>query len=277
MSHWRTLTKVDEFGMDFDAKTKEWKRNLEQSIERESVLNTICDVWYEETSSSGKSGTNVDASVIHQSTFQQPMDLASVDVEGELSNKESCSLVSLPVSHKLTCNLDEMKEKVKAKMGGKFNDDAFSKVEQHIKNQGSKCLTKKVLEEMKMSHGTCGYQITGDNLDFLIKVKHMSSQNQNNSIHLNGVINRVHGNHLSNNAPIKSILDVENADFLPSYQENLNFLHDMIPLVTRVAVSKIPAQLQNFKNVVVWHIPHTYSKEMKVKSSQVNISVMNQK
>ena len=45
-----------------------------------------------------------------------------------------------------------------------------------------------------------------------IKVKHMTSINQNSSIHwfnMNAVLNRVNDNSLKNNKPIMSILDVE--------------------------------------------------------------------
>ena len=48
------------------------------------------------------------------------------------------------------------------------------------------------------------YQITGDNLVLMVKVKHMGSMKQNNSIHwfnLNAVQNQVLGNHLDNTAP----------------------------------------------------------------------------
>lgn len=72
-----------------------------------------------------------------------------------------------------------------------------------------------IQQDLQLLHAP-SYQIIGDNLDMLIKVKHMSSTNQNNNIHwfnLNAVKNRVHGNHLPNDQPIKSVLDIENVDF----------------------------------------------------------------
>ena len=52
------------------------------------------------------------------------------------------------------------------------------------------------------------YQITGDNLDLRMKVKHMSSTNKNKSIHwfnVNAVPNRIAANHLANDKPIQSV------------------------------------------------------------------------
>ena len=89
-----------------------------------------------------------------------------------------------------------------------------------------------------------GYQIIGDNVDFLVKAKHMSSTKQNESVHwfnLNGILDRVTGQEYSNEKLIKSISKVENIDFLPSAKENQDLLHDLIPLLSRVVVYRIPA------------------------------------
>ena len=99
----------------------------------------------------------------------------------------------------------------------------------------------------------------------------MSSTNQNKSVHwfnLNAVMHRVIGNHLSSDGPIRSVLEMENIEFLPSFTDNYIFLSDVIPLVARVIVNRVPA-FSSFKDVVVKHIPHTYSDVMKEKSTQV--------
>lgn len=116
------------------------------------------------------------------------------------------------------------------------------------------------------------FQITGDNIDLAIKAKHMSTFQQNKSIHwfnLNAVLNRVHGNHLPNSCQ-KSILDVENVAFLPSPEDNQDLLHDLIPLYARCIVYNIPALLSVFGDSVVKHIPHVYTNEMSEKSDQVS-------
>ena len=115
------------------------------------------------------------------------------------------------------------------------------------------------------------YQIIGDNVDLYVKVKHMASERQNKSIHwfaMNGVQDRVRADNLANENPIKPILEMENAEFLPSIQDNHDLLHDLIPVVARVLVERLPS-FQCFKSVVVTHIPHEYSSQMKQKSTQV--------
>jgi len=61
---------------------------------------------------------------------------------------------------------------------------------------------------------------------------------------------------------------MENIEFLPSVEDNYKILRDVIPLVTRVIVNRIPA-FSRFKDVVVKHVPRTYSDVMKEKSAQV--------
>ena len=101
----------------------------------------------------------------------------------------------------------------------------------------------------------------GDSLDPMVKVEHTSASNQNNSIHwfnLNAVKNRVFANHLSNDNLVKSVLEFENVEFLPSPEDNDAFLHNMTALETRVVVRNIPA-LSQLKDIVVKHISHEYS------------------
>lgn len=81
-------------------------------------------------------------------------------------------------------------------------------------------------------------------------------------------MHRVIGNDLRFDGPIRSVLEMENIEFPPSVANNYKFLRDAIPLVTRVIVNRIPA-FSIFKDVVVKHIPHTYSDVTKEKSAQV--------
>ena len=113
------------------------------------------------------------------------------------------------------------------------------------------------------------YQVIGDNIDLYVKTKHMASNCQNKSIHwflMNAVQDRVIGEGLDNSQQIKPIMEVENAEFLPSKEDNSDLLHDFVPLVTRVIAENIPA-FACFRDVVVSHIPHEFSQEMKTKST----------
>lgn len=116
------------------------------------------------------------------------------------------------------------------------------------------------------------YQVIGDNIDLYVKTKHMANNRQNKSIHwflMNAVQDRVIGKGLDNSQQIKPIMEVENAEFLPSKEDNSDLLHDFVPLVTRVIAENVPA-FACFRDVVVSHIPHEFSQEMKTKSTQVS-------
>ena len=98
----------------------------------------------------------------------------------------------------------------------------------------------------------------------MVKVEHMSASSQNNSIHWfnsNAVKNRV-----------KSVLELENVEFLPLPEDNEAYLHNITALETRVVVRNIPA-LSQLKDIVVKHIPHEYSDVVKKKSDQVSINL----
>ncbi len=118
------------------------------------------------------------------------------------------------------------------------------------------------------------YQIIGDNLDMYVKVKHMSSDRQNKSIHwfaMNAIQDRVSPechNWSNTDEKMKPILEVENSEFLPSSEDNDKLLQDFLPLVARVLVDKVP-DLKCLEGTIIKHIPHQYSQEMKRKSVQV--------
>lgn len=243
MSHWRTLKKVDELGLNFDEKIKTWKNILEHSNTLELTVNTIMSIKKDEY-------------------FAQAEEPESIDGCLQLHPVVPNSTVS-------NCYINQtiLKEKVKDMIKGNFNDTIVNEV---IKMMNMSCSyvsceddLKNIQKQIELSHAPA-YQVIGDNVDMFIKVKHMSSTNQNSSIHwfnMNAVLNRVNDNNLKNNEPIMSILDVENYQFLPSGQENMNLIHDLIPLVSRVVVSNIPS-FHHFKEAVVWHIPHKYSEEI---------------
>eukprot|EP00795_Rhopilema_esculentum_P016095 gene16095-7448_t len=115
------------------------------------------------------------------------------------------------------------------------------------------------------------YQVIGDNLDLYIKVKHMTSENQNKSIHwfnLLGLPLRVTGVNLDNTHQQRSIVSMRNEEFIPDKSLHNKLLLDLISLVSRVIVDNIKA-FSPFKNLVLRHIPHKYSKEMSMKSYEV--------
>ena len=48
MSHWRSLKKVDQTGLNFDEKIKTWKNSLEHRNTLELTVNTIVSIEKDE-------------------------------------------------------------------------------------------------------------------------------------------------------------------------------------------------------------------------------------
>lgn len=166
---------------------------------------------------------------------------------------------------------------IKKKVGdGVYDEDVLSAVMDDANSRNNNGETKEeiysdLLQKYKLQRAP-GFQITGDNVDLVVKAKHMSRYNQNQSIHwfnMNAVRNKVNGNHLSDKMQTKSIVDIENVTFLPSLKDNQDLMHELIPLFARSIVFNIPALSKVFSGAVVIHIPHMYSDVMNEKSEQV--------
>ena len=263
------LKKIDEFGQDFDKLVCEWKSNLEHSCKKEKVLSTITEVVEE-----------AEMEIIPEGMATINVADIGLTFHSVLSNSHGDDVILQDADIKDGASLEvrEVKERVRLKMGDNFDKQVFdSLVDEIVKTNMPLCLKSlKELEEKVLLQHPPTFQITGDNLDLMVKVKHMSASNQNNSIHwfnLNAVKNRVLANHLSNDYPIKSVLELENVEFLPSPEDNEAYLHNITALETRVLVRNIPAFSQ-FKDIVVKHILHEYSDVMKEKSDQVSIHLI---
>lgn len=258
MSHWRMLKKIDEFGKDYDDMVKEWKACLEDSCKKEQVLSTILEVVEDAEQEVVPDGFST-------------INIANLGLSFPVSPTVSEPSIS-ESSHTDGLSIAEVKSRVQLKMNGTFDEKSYNHFVTEIQRMDSDRFNSKMLKDIErnMSHPPT-YQITGDNLDLIVKVKHMGSSNQNNDIHwfnLDAVQNRVPGNNLNNSKPIKSVLEMENVEFLPSPTDNKQYLHDITALATRVVIKNIPA-LSIFKDVLVHHIPHQYSDVMKQKSNQV--------
>ena len=131
----------------------------------------------------------------------------------------------------------------------------------------SKVEKENVQKNVSESGSVEKFQIIFDNLDFFFRAKHMTSSNQNRSIHwvnLLAVKDSVTGQGIDNTKPIESVYELLNVDFIPSLQQNQELLADL----ARVITDNKPA-FKEFKGVVVRHIPHRYSEIMTHKSEQV--------
>ena len=289
MSYTSTLKKIDEMGKDFDAVVLQWKHHIEHDCKKKKMLQTIVECAEDMVEIVPVGMDTVDVSGLNLSFVDSPTPSLysqlprTCNYSQERANKATAEVVmdvdgeyQKPVEPPvLAVNDPQLKAAVLERVGTSFEEAVFEETLNLIVDYGCEDLQNvELLKTLTKQLELCkaaGYQITGDNLDMLVKVKHMSSTNQNKSIHwfnLNAVMHRVIGNDLRSDGPIRPVLEMENIEFLPSVTDNYKFLGDVIPLAARVIVNRIPA-FSSFKDVVVKHIPHTYSDAMKEKSAQV--------
>ena len=116
-----------------------------------------------------------------------------------------------------------------------------------------------------------GFNVVVDNWDLRQEVQHMTSDHQNTDIHWvnhNLVENRVSGNHLPDDRPVKDVLDVENKDLIPSFADHKELYNNYLVHIQRILTRRIPA-LQWLSNQVPKHIWHKHSQEMRQPSKKV--------
>ena len=125
--------------------------------------------------------------------------------------------------------------------------------------------------EQSTTTSSRGNNFVIDNLDLRQNVINMTEENQNLDYHwTNGNIisNRVSGNHLPDNGPIKDVSTVEMSEVIPSPNDHLAYAKNLKVHIQRIFVSRIPC-LMLLKDCVVHHIPHPHQQEMNTKSDKV--------
>ncbi len=306
-SHSSTLKKLDQMGKEFDKPVLEWKEKIESHASLCNLLSK-CEEYVKENEVIKQEFVpegfqTINVSPLNLSFPFTKMDpyLSQTDLEAsnECSDNSICtdsecelfdvdnllieedslydtfqsSLNSVTSSGEPLQNFEEWLDE-NAPGFSKLSFDKLENIAQEIGKDGVDALDSSDVSNLrrKLELDTPPmYQIIGDNIDLYIKTKHMSSEKQNKSIHwfaMNAVQDRITGSGLQNERSIKPIMEMENKEFLPSTHDNEDLLHDFIPLFARVIVEKIPA-MRTFKSVIVRHIPHKYSNEMKKKSTQV--------
>ena len=131
----------------------------------------------------------------------------------------------------------------------------------------------------QISPNSCGveslvdYGLNGDNLDWQRRPSIYSANRDTESIHWFNVLcydNRVSNWNLDDNQPIRPILDLPNASFLPSHEEHAKLRADYIVLALRIMVKNCE-YFKKFSKIVPAHIPHQYNKEMRKQSQVVSL------
>ena len=114
-------------------------------------------------------------------------------------------------------------------------------------------------------------RLVGDNIDLMVHARIQSEQHENRSIHWTqqyAVLNRVQNSSLSNKRPRKSLKEVQFIELLPNQSVQKRLKERWAILVARSVCRYLP-KFQSQRDVVIWHIPHPYSKEMASKSQTV--------
>lgn len=117
-----------------------------------------------------------------------------------------------------------------------------------------------------------GRKLVLDNVDFHQLTHDMTEQHQNPDAHFCSLMateNRVSGNHLPDDEPICTLMDMENGKCCPSQWEHKLQHDNYIQLVSRVLTQELPC-LHFLREVVFSHIPHQYSINMKQKTETVS-------
>ncbi|XP_066263234.1 uncharacterized protein [Branchiostoma lanceolatum] len=122
----------------------------------------------------------------------------------------------------------------------------------------------------------CTYGITFDNVNFYVKAHHQTNSKHNtmlNWTHHVAVQDRITPHHLRNTGSTKPLPDLNLDEVLPTHLDQQHMRREYVVIATRV----IPRHLKEFeifKDVVVAHIPHQYSKEMAEKSTEVPLGLL---
>jgi len=117
------------------------------------------------------------------------------------------------------------------------------------------------------------FRLVGDNIDLMVNARIQSAEHSNQSIHWTqqyAVLNRVNEPE-DTKRPRKSLKEVQLIDLLPDKITLERLKQRWAVLVSRI-ICKYPPKFHPFREVVIRHIPHRYSDEMKTKSQTVSVT-----
>ena len=116
------------------------------------------------------------------------------------------------------------------------------------------------------------FRIVGDNIDLTIQRRYQTIEHTNQSIHWTqqyAILDRVNDPSLDNQKPQKPVQALQLVDLLPVKDVQAVFQRDCAVLVSRV-ISKYLSAFNHMKDVITYHIGHSYSDELDKKSETVS-------
>ena len=120
-------------------------------------------------------------------------------------------------------------------------------------------------------------QIVGDNFDLHIKSKHITLDKRDKSLHWFHLVATeervVPSLHLPNTGRRKSILSIDDIDFLPSETGMLSLRTEFAHLVSRIVVSHLDG-LSHLRDSVCWHMGHEHQCEASCKSTKLPLGLL---
>ncbi|XP_013382166.1 uncharacterized protein LOC106152931 [Lingula anatina] len=262
---------------DHDKVILEQKETLEKDIVKEMVVNELLTVdgLTMEHLQSSRQGTVTETEGSVEQTTHVPLQIQSRGLDTDF-------LPSLAWSFYVPENEDKDQdedtriferlkdfEKDYAGHFGLVVDEVISH------SQTLECDTLLRLKKAMRDSKSAGYQVIGDNVDLLIKARHMSSERQNKDIHwffMYAAIDEVSGSHLDN-FRMPKVSDVPLTKCLPNSFDVKKLKYHCMVLWSRVVVHWIPA-LQCLSKAVVRHIPHRYENTMKAKTTTVPLGLL---
>ncbi len=121
-------------------------------------------------------------------------------------------------------------------------------------------LNKELINLKQLTDKEDGVNFVIDNIDIRQNVNNMTEENQDVDCHwvnANVVFNRVSGNNLSDDRPIKDVMDVDNLEVLPTMEDHLAYRKNLKVYIQRILVERIPC-LRHLQDSVQMHIPHVH-------------------
>lgn len=243
-------------GKNFDKDVQVWKNNREKHCLVSDMLMDLHSIFKVTENSEmevlpgGLQTTDVSSLDL---TFPSSTDIASKELSDEFQELEEF-MDEDDVDESSTAAISEMRSEQFLKEmitdESESSKIAYDTIDTIVKSTvagrwaGMDAVEVESIQSSHCQSEPPSYQVIGDNIDLYVKTKHMANNRQNKSIHwflMNAVQDRVIGKGLDNSTQIKPIMEVENAEFLPSKEDNSDLLHDFVPLVTRVIAENVPA------------------------------------